>query len=88
MILSGARRGVYARVPPEQDFRTVITRLRHFSVWVRETIRHEGYLILAWRIFVSPPILLIFRFTTSIAKSAFARSKISSPSMFSSSTNG
>ena len=31
---------------------TVITRLRHFSAWVRETIRHEGYLILAWRIFV------------------------------------
>jgi len=30
----------------------VITRLRHFSVWVRETIRHEGYVILAWRAFV------------------------------------
>ena len=27
----------------------MLTRLRGFLVWVRETIRHEGYVILAWR---------------------------------------
>lgn len=30
----------------------MITRLRSFFVWVRESIRHEGYVILAWRIVV------------------------------------
>src|SRR6185503_18287205 len=39
-------------------------------------------------IFVSPPSLLIFRFTTSIARSALARSRMPRSSMFSSSTNG
>jgi hypothetical protein len=52
MILSGARQGVYVRAPPEQDSRNLITRLRRFFVWVRETIRHEGYVILAWRALV------------------------------------
>jgi len=49
MILSGERQGVYVREPPEQDSRTVIKRVHGFFVWVRETIRHEGYVILAWR---------------------------------------
>ena len=39
-------------------------------------------------VFVSPPSLLIFRFTTSIARSALARSSTSRLSMFSSRTKG